>query len=164
VGSGSGWAARYLDAADVIAIDLLDVRPSSAVAVRADMSRLPVRTGVVDGILFAASFHYGLIDEVVSEAARVLRPDGLMVVIDSPIYPDREAQARAVKRAATYYGKAGHPELADRYHPVESGSFKTALAESGFELGHFEIGLERRRLWHLRHRAPAAFVVARRLR
>lgn len=163
VGSGNGWAARYLTTADVIAIDLLDVGSSWALGVRADMRRLPIRAGVVDGILFAASLHYGAVNEVVMEAARVLHSDGLMVVVDSPIYPSHETLARAVARSAAYYSRAGYPELADFYHPVESTALKAALVASGFEIERFEVDSKRHAFWRLQRRPPATLVVARRL-
>ncbi|MGH7760276.1 MAG: class I SAM-dependent methyltransferase [Candidatus Dormibacteraceae bacterium] len=162
VGSGSGWAARYVSRADVIAIDLLDVESRWALGVRADMRRLPIRTAVADGILFAASLHYGALEPVLAEAARVLRADGLLVVVDSPIYTDHIRRVQAVARSANYYLKAGYPELADRYHPIESSGFRRALLDSGFEIERFEVGNKWRQLLRLHRRPPATFVAARR--
>jgi SAM-dependent methyltransferase len=163
VGSGGGWAARYLNA-DVIAIDLLDVGSPWALSVRADMRRLPIRSGSVDGILFAASLHYGGVDEVVREGGRVLRGNGVMIVTDSPIYPDHAAQQRAVQRSVAYYSKAGHPELVDYYHPIDSNEFKAALDRSGFKIERFEMNSRQRAFWRHVRRPPGTFVVARRLR
>lgn len=164
VGSGDGWAARYLNA-DVIAVDLLEVGSAWALAVRADMRRLPIRTASVDGILFAASMHYGAVDEVVMEGARVLRGDGVMIVADSPIYPDHGRQELAVARSVAYYSKAGYPELADRYHPIESDVLKAALTGSGFTIERFETHSRGRAFGGLfQRRPPGTFVVARRLR
>jgi SAM-dependent methyltransferase len=162
VGSGSGWAARYVSRADVIAMDLLDGESRWALAVRADMQRLPIRTAVADGILFAASLHYGALEPVLAEAGRVLRPDGLLVVVDSPIYADDIRQAQAAARSADYYSKAGYPELADRYHPIESSGLRRALLQSGFEIERFEVDNKWQRLLGRRRRPPATFVSARR--
>ena len=164
VGSGGGWAARYLRDADVIAIDLLDVGSPWALGVRGDMSHLPLQDGVADGILFAASLHYGSLDEVLLEAARVLRVDGLLVVVDSPIYSDSAGQVQAAARSAAYYLKSGYPDLADRYHPISAMAFRTALLESGFEIERFEFGSGRSRLWRFRRRPPGTLVVAHRVK
>jgi SAM-dependent methyltransferase len=162
VGSGSGWAARYVSRADVIAIDLLDVESRWALAVRADMQRLPIRTAVADGILFAASLHYGVLEPVLTEAARVLRADGLLIVVDSPIYADDIRQTQAAARSADYYLKAGYPELADRYHPIEASGFRRALLQTGFDIERFEVDNKWQRRLRLRRRPPATFVSARR--
>ena len=141
IGAGGGWAARLMDGADVIAFDLLDAGPSlSALAVRADMSRLPLRDDSVDGTLYAASLHYAPIAQAVAEAARVLRPLGILVAVDSPMYRDRRAQAKAVARTAAYYARSGYPELAAHYHPIEVGALKSALEDSGFALERFDAG------------------------
>ena len=96
IGSGGGWAARYLQDADVIAIDLIEAQtPLEVLHVRGDMRRLPVRDATVDVALYAASLHYAPIRDSIREAARVLRPGGLIVAVDSPMYRDCRAQARA---------------------------------------------------------------------
>lgn len=164
VGSGGGWAARYLSHADVIAIDLLDSGSPWALAVRADMGHLPLQSAVADGALFAASLHYGALEKVLAEAARVLRVDGVLVVVDSPIYSDDVQQAQAVARSAAYYLKSGYPQLADRYHPIKSTTFRTALLESGFEIERFEIDSKRPRLWRFHRRPPGTLVVAHRVK
>ena len=135
VGAGGGWAARFFARADVIAFDLLGVPasagPGPALRVRADMRRLPLRDATVDGLLYTAAIHYVPVDDAIREAARVLRPDGLLVAVESPMYAHQRAAARAAERSARYYSSAGYPELARHYHPVDVRQLRAALTESG---------------------------------
>jgi SAM-dependent methyltransferase len=163
VGAGSGWASSMLDSNDVIAIDISESVPSYALGVRADMRRLPIRTGTVDGILFAASLHYGNVSDVVAEAGRVLRVDGLMVIVDSPIYADRKRHERAIARSQSHYSHAGYPELANHYHPILAEALLAAVIQAGLVVERFDLGMRRRAFWRLRRQPPATFVVARRL-
>ena len=165
VGSGGGWAAHRIRAADVLAFDLLDVRPNPAAAltIRADMRSLPVRGAALDGVVYAASLHYVPLAEALAEAARVLRPHGLLVAVDSPIYEDARAQAGAMERTARYYAKAGYPDLAAHYHPIDARHLKSALADSGFDVER--LAYHRSTSSHWRRflpRAPSSVVVARR--
>jgi SAM-dependent methyltransferase len=165
IGSGGGWAARYLPPAEVLACDLLDVCPGSAtVTVRADMRQLPIRSATLDAVLYAASLHYAPVEIAVSEAARVLRTRGLLVAVDSPIYQDQRSQTQAVARTAAYYSRVGYPELADHYHPMGSIALRKALAECGFAIERFEIGSKPHLFSRFRRRQPTSLVVARRTR
>jgi SAM-dependent methyltransferase len=165
LGSGGGWAARLLPSADVLAFDMLDVSPNAAaLTIRADMRRLPVRRATLDAVLYAASLHYAPVEIAVSEAARVLRPGGLMVAVDSPIYKDAQSQARAVTRTAAHYSRAGYPGLSDHYHPIDAVALRSALDDSGFEIERLSIPGNISDRWrHLARRAPLSLVVARRL-
>lgn len=163
IGSGGGWAARYFQQADVIAIDVLDVEAgSNALHVRADMRRLPLRDRSADSALFAASLHYAPIEDVIREAARVLRLGGLMVAVDSPMYADQHRQAQAQQRSADYYTRAGFPELAASYHPIEVEALRSALQGAGFDVLRLETGRFGLPRW-LRVAAPKqpSFLVAR---
>lgn len=163
VGSGGGWAARYLRDADVIAIDLIDSPAHPNVLhVRGDMRCLPLRDGTIDGALYAASLHYAPIEDSIREAARVLKPHGVLVAVDSPMYRDRHAQASSEARAAAYYARAGFPELAASYHPIDVMSLRAALAGSGFEVLRLEAGRSARR-WRerLRPHRRRSILVAR---
>ena len=163
IGSGGGWAERLLRSADVIAIDLVGFHSSSGLNVRGDMRSLPLRNQSVDAALYAASLHYAPLTDVIREAARVLRPGALLIAVDSPIYPDPQAQARAVDRAAAYYRKAGHPDLAAYYHPIDAGRLHSVLKSSGFDIERFDLGSHGRDVWRrLGRRSQTSFVVARR--
>ncbi len=161
VGSGGGWAARQMRHAAVIAFDLLDVKPGDAeLTVRADMRSLPVRDAALDAALYAASLHYAPVEQAVAEAARVLRPGGLMVAVDSPIYANESSTAKAATRSAAYYAEAGYPELAGRYHPIDADGLRSALDASGFDIERLSVV---GRWGRFARNAQASLVVARRL-
>ena len=161
VGSGGGWAARLIPFADVLAFDLLDVGPgSAALTIRADMRKLPVRDATLDAVLYAASLHYSPVGSAISEAARVLKPRGLLVAVDSPIYKDADSQARAISRSVAYYTRTGYQALGDHYHPIDAQQLRSALVDSGFEISRLSFAAGRWR--RLVHSAQSSIVVARR--
>jgi len=163
VGSGGGWASRFLEDAHVIAIDLIQ-STTGKLTVRADMRRLPLVSGSIDGALFAASLHYADPSEVIPEAARVVRSGGLVVAVDSPIYPDVRSRAAAKNRSNSYYLNAGFPRLAERYKPLEAKELRRVLRESGFRVERWEVGSRiSRALRRLTSQSPGSLVVARRL-
>jgi SAM-dependent methyltransferase len=146
IGSGGGWAARYLTGADVIAIDLLESRGrTDALRVRGDMRSLPVRDRSLDAALYVASLHYAPVEDSIREAARVLRTGGLIVAVDSPIYLGPRAQARARVRSAAYYAGAGFRELVAHYHPIDVIALREELTRSGFKLLKLDGGPTSRR-------------------
>jgi SAM-dependent methyltransferase len=159
VGSGGGWAVRYLSHSDVIALDLIDVVAEPAIGVRGDMRRLPIRDAAIDGMLFAASLHYAPVSEVVPEIARVLRIGGIMVAVDSPIYGTPRLQQRARSRSAEYYARAGFPQLIDRYHPVESGELLRELRDHGLRIIRLDSGREAHVLWRRKSNQPPGTLV-----
>lgn len=163
IGSGGGWAARHIKVADVIAIDLIDVNADpNALQVRADMCSLPLRDRTADGLLYAASLHYAPVEDVIREAARVLRLGGVLVAVDSPMYVDRRGQARAQQRSSGYYARAGFPDLAAHYHPIDVTALRSALHGAGFEVLRLDTGRTGRPWWHrLASRRQPSFLVAR---
>jgi methylase of polypeptide subunit release factors len=57
------------------------------IAVQADYDRLPFRSEQVDLVVFNGSFHHSPdYETTIGEARRVLRPGGLLVVLDTPFY------------------------------------------------------------------------------
>lgn len=164
VGSGGGWAARLLPRADVIAFDLLDIPPDGAAAlrVRGDMRRLPLRDAAVDALLYVAAIHHAPVAEAVAEAARVLRPGGLLVAVDSPVYRDAAAADRARRRSAAYYLAMGSPELAASYHPIDAGALRAALFAARLQVERLDAPRDRYgRLSRLLGRRAFPMVVAR---
>lgn len=140
----------------VISVDVL-----SGADVRADMRSLPFPDGAIDGAVYAASLHYATLGESVPEAARVLRAGGLLAIIDSPLYFGQPAAAAAAARSAAYYARAGHPELAAFYHPLEAGALRAELTRNRFDVLELSAGSRWRRLLR---RGPRSFVLARKLR
>jgi SAM-dependent methyltransferase len=163
IGSGGGWAARYLNGADVIAIDLLEATGGSdALHVRGDMRSLPVRDRSLDAALYVASLHYAPVEDAIREAARTLRGGGLIVAVDSPMYQDLRAQAGAQARSAAYYSMAGFPQLADAYHPIDVIALREELKRSRFDIVQLDTGQTNWRMWE-RWRRPSrpSLLVAR---
>jgi SAM-dependent methyltransferase len=84
-GAGTGLASRDLTArgASVIAFDIAErmlrkaiVRDATSVTAVADGTRLPIRTGTIDVVCFAQTWHWLDARRAVAEALRVLRPGG----------------------------------------------------------------------------------------
>jgi|SRR6185437_1904258 SAM-dependent methyltransferase len=125
VGAGNGWLARRLagsfrvTALDVDATDtgLGAIDDRRVGRLRADLEALPLAAGRVDLAIVAAALHYALdLTRALTELARVLRPGGLLVVADSPLYPDVAARDAAWERTRDHYRAAGAGHLAGRYH------------------------------------------------
>ena len=81
-----------------------------------------------DAIVAAAALHYALdLEAALAETARVLRPGGLLIVADSPVYADRAGCDEAWNRTRTHYAALGAAELAARYR----GLTRAELAAAG---------------------------------
>src|SRR2546425_988292 len=91
---------------------------------------------------------------------RVLEPRPRPVAVDSPMYPDRRAQAQAKARSARYYANAGFAELAEHYHPIDVRSLRAALADTGFAVMRLDVGGSGVRWWE-RWRLGPSFLMAR---
>lgn len=99
LGSGNGWLSHRLSLLghQLLALDInmdpddgLQARrhfDANWVSVRAGFHALPLPDACADIAIFNGSFHYGTQQgEALAEAARVLRPGGRVVILDSPIY------------------------------------------------------------------------------
>jgi SAM-dependent methyltransferase len=65
--------------------------------IAASFEHLPIASDLFDIALFNASLHYATdLRQVLTEAARVTLPGGLVVVLDSPFYRDATAGAAMV--------------------------------------------------------------------
>lgn len=74
-----------------------DARPAFT-AVQAAFDRLPFADDQADLVIFNASLHYSTdVACTLGETVRVLRPDGRVAVLDSPVYRDRAAGAAMVR-------------------------------------------------------------------
>jgi HemK-related putative methylase len=84
------------------------------VPMQAEFDRLPFADGQFDLVIFNASLHYSTDYHVtLREATRVLRRDGRLVVMDSPVYRDAESGARMVRdREARFNRQHGFPSNA----------------------------------------------------
>jgi SAM-dependent methyltransferase len=126
VGAGCGWLAYRLAQRGhrVAAIDLQTNSEDGLgayvhydaefVPVQAEFDRLPFAAGRVDLLVFNASLHYST-DYLVTlrEALRVLRPGGVLVVLDSPLYRRASSgQAMVREREAAFSRRFGFPSNA----------------------------------------------------
>jgi SAM-dependent methyltransferase len=124
LGAGNGWMARRLAGsfrvtaldADGSALGLGALRDARVTRVVADVEALPLRTGSFDTVIAAAALHYAVdLTAALAEAARVLRPGGLLIVADSPLYEGADARERAWQRTRAHYASFGAAHLAARY-------------------------------------------------
>lgn len=115
IGAGCGWLAAHLaaDGWHAAAVDVVveggDGLGAAAhhdadlLLLRADMEALPFASGSIDLAVFNASLHYAAdIDGALAEARRVLGPDGVLVVLDSPVFTDPTAGAEMVQEFADH--------------------------------------------------------------
>lgn len=133
-GAGSGWMSRLLAethqvlATDVNAgdhgLDALAQEQRRFFAVQAESEHLPLAAHSFDLVIANASAHYAHdVRQFFAEAARVLRPHGKLIVMDSPVYRDEAAVAAAHARTCEYYARNGVPELAQNYGGLARGLF-----------------------------------------
>ena len=99
LGAGNGWLSARMKAQgfDVAAVDLM-VNPldglgaaqhyaHSFLRVQAEFDWLPFETNSADCVLFNAAFHYATdYEATLREALRILKLNGWLVILDTPIY------------------------------------------------------------------------------
>jgi SAM-dependent methyltransferase len=124
LGAGNGWMARRLAAScRVTALDvdgsetgLGSLRDGRVGRVLGDLEALPLRPASFDAVIAAATLHYAVdLPGALAETARVLRPGGLLIIADSPLYADAAARADAWQRTRVHYAGFGAEHLAGRY-------------------------------------------------
>lgn len=86
VAGGTGRAVRAVDAPERVVLDaasgmLREARANGLDCVRGDAARLPLADASVDAMIISDALHHvGDVDGALAEAARVLRPGGVLVV------------------------------------------------------------------------------------
>jgi SAM-dependent methyltransferase len=119
LGAGNGWLSYRLaqQGQAVAAVDLLvnevdglgarryyDV---SFTAVQAEFDHLPFAAGQIDVIIFNGSLHYTTdSQETLGRVLPLLRPNGRLVVMDSPIYHDASSGAQMARERADQFEQA----------------------------------------------------------
>ncbi|MBN8579584.1 MAG: methyltransferase domain-containing protein [Anaerolineae bacterium] len=101
LGAGNGWLSNRLALAGhtVCAVDLLVNAEDGLSAwkhyesvftpIQAEFTALPIPEASVDVVIFNASLHYAeSYEQTLAESLRVLRSEGMLVVMDSPVYKD----------------------------------------------------------------------------
>lgn len=126
LGAGNGWLSYRLAQRGhiVAAVDLLTNSldglgahihyDTTFTPMQAEFDRLPLAEDQIDLIVFNASLHYSThYETTLCEALRVLRPAGLLVILDSPVYRSADSGAQMVReREATFTRTYGFPSNA----------------------------------------------------
>jgi ubiquinone/menaquinone biosynthesis C-methylase UbiE/uncharacterized protein YbaR (Trm112 family)/ADP-ribose pyrophosphatase YjhB (NUDIX family) len=134
-GAGCGWMSRELAKQDhVVALDIdagdhgLNAIPPARrgyLAVQGELGRFPFADGSFHVVIANASAHHtGDFETVLREAARVLRHEGWVVVMDSPTYPDETARRAAQRRSRVHFENIGYPHMADSYAGIVDGDYQ----------------------------------------
>jgi len=119
LGAGNGWLSGRLAGRGhhVAAVDLL-VNPEDGLGahvhsvatflpVRAEIDRLPFAAGRVDLVVYNGALHYSTsYPATLAEALRVLAPDGVLAIVDSPIYRDGESGRQMLRERAEQFCRA----------------------------------------------------------
>jgi SAM-dependent methyltransferase len=126
LGAGNGWLSYRLAQRGhaVAAVDLL-TNPLDGLGahihydaaftpLQADFDQLPFTEEQIDLVIFNASLHYSThYETTLTEALRVLRPNGRVIILDSPIYRSADSGAQMVReREAAFTQAYGFPSNA----------------------------------------------------
>ncbi len=116
VGAGNSWLSHRLAAAGhhVAAVDLLvnDADglgakchyPVEFASYQAEFDHLPFAAAQFDYVIFNGVFHYSEdYDRTLTEARRILKPGGGIVIMDTPVYHDASSGQQMLKERETYF-------------------------------------------------------------
>ena len=146
LGAGNGWMSYRLSLRDhrPIALDIFtDARdglgaahfyPRQFPVLESEFDHLPVAAASVDLVIYNSSIHYSTdYRRTLSEAKRVLRPDGRVVIVDSPVYRKREHGEQMVAERHRQFEK----QYGFRSDAIPSIEYfdEAMLAEIGRDLG-----------------------------
>lgn len=103
---------------------------------RAEMEELPLEDAQCDVVVANGALHYASsVPRAIDEARRVLRPGGIFLVLDSPVYPSHEAGGAMVSRRDDDHRKRfGLAPAATTTGFLVERPFRTALEGAGFTL------------------------------
>ncbi|HLO29869.1 MAG TPA: class I SAM-dependent methyltransferase [Anaerolineales bacterium] len=145
LGAGNGWLSNRLSAQGdrVTAVDLLVNEQDGLGAwkyykngftpVQAEFNHLPVMDRFADAVIFNASFHYSEnYAETLKEGLRVLSREGLIVIMDSPIYRRSASGEKMVAERQTQF-KENYGFASDNLQSENYLTY-TRLKELGREL------------------------------
>jgi len=180
LGAGNGWFSYrvqelgHVPVAVDLATDDLDGLaaskhyPQSFECVQAEFDTLPFSGEQFDLAVFNASWHYSEnYETTLQEAFRVLKPDGQVVILDSPVYRDRgSGEQMAAERNAAFQEKFGIAS-----DSIQSENYLTFQClndlAAALSLRWKKISLFYNIKWHLKpvwaklrgHREPAKFML-----
>lgn len=134
LGAGSCWMSRELAAHhDILAVDLnagphglgaISETDRRFVAIQAELENMPFASQAFDLVIANASLHYARDAGAALASIRpLLRPDGRLIVLDSPTYDTPSSLAQAKIRTQTYCTRLGFPGLAERYNGLVRSLF-----------------------------------------
>jgi SAM-dependent methyltransferase len=116
LGAGNGWLSyRLAQRGHILAAVDLQTDPLDGlgahhhydqpfVPVQADYNHLPFSNNQADAVIFNASFHYSTNYEAsLIEALRILRAEGQVVILDSPIYHDTHSGVEMVREREEHF-------------------------------------------------------------
>jgi len=163
VGAGSGWMSRELAKRDhVVALDVdagdhglnaIPLNQRRYLAVQGEFDHFPLADGSFHLVMAGASAHHSNdFEKFLREAARVLRHDGWLVVMDSPTYLDATAQRAAQRRSRVYFEQIGFPQMAEFYSGIIEGTYQDQKYFN-FECYRADISLKDRAMKSLRELA-----------
>jgi ubiquinone/menaquinone biosynthesis C-methylase UbiE/ADP-ribose pyrophosphatase YjhB (NUDIX family)/uncharacterized protein YbaR (Trm112 family) len=128
-GAGCGWMSRELAKQhQVVAVDTdagdhglnaIPIDKRKFLSVQGELDNLPLASGSFHVVIAAASLHHLANPKTLfQQAARVLRLDGWLVVMDSPTYPTRLSLEAAGERSREYFSNIGFAHLAEYYSGI----------------------------------------------
>jgi SAM-dependent methyltransferase/uncharacterized protein YbaR (Trm112 family) len=110
LGAGNGWLAYRLAQAghQVAAVDLLvnsfdglgahAYYEAAYLPIQAEFDHLPLADAQADLVIFNGAFHYATsYERTLAEGLRLLRPQGRLVIMDSPLYRDGRSGRQMVR-------------------------------------------------------------------
>jgi ubiquinone/menaquinone biosynthesis C-methylase UbiE len=134
LGAGTGWLSHRLHLAGFspCAIDLsADSADGLGMAcnfdadwprLQAEFDRIPLADEQIDAAVYNASFHYCTDQQqTIAEALRVLRPGGLLVIVDSPVYTDPASGEAMLEEQQRYFERL----IGERSNVLPSTGFLT---------------------------------------
>ena len=134
-GAGNGWLSRLLaDRYDLAAMDInegnhgLSAIPESSrlyTVIQSSLESIPLHSDCCDAVVANASLHYTSAPEgALEEIHRILKPGGVVVIMDSPTYSSTQGVRQAMKRSHSYFCQMGFPDLANHYAGLTDALFK----------------------------------------
>lgn len=118
LGAGNGWLSYRLALRghELAAVDLCDNSwdglgafphyPCSFVPVQAEFDALPFVSRQFDIVIYNASFHYSTNPSLtLNEGLRVLKTDGQLVIMDSPLYAEASSGEKMLEEQRQFFCK-----------------------------------------------------------